>query len=133
MRLSKRLFAEFLGTAGLPVIQVLHEINIDISKNRSKSSNECGKEEYDYVLTVCDNAKENCPYFPAKSKVIHHSFADPANVEGGEKCGLWYFARFAIKYRNISTKLVLRLSVKSKIKKCLIFSRSTKARQAAVQ
>ena len=49
MRLSKSLSAEFLDTAGLLAIQVLHEINIDISKNRSKSINEFGNEEFDYV------------------------------------------------------------------------------------
>ncbi len=74
-------------------IQVLREINIDISKNRSKSIDEFVKEEIDYVLTVCDNAEENCPYFPAKTKMIHHSFADPANVEGDEKTRLKAFCQ----------------------------------------
>lgn len=72
-------------------IQVLREINIDISKNRSKSIDEFVREEIDYVLTVCDNAEENCPYFPAKTKMIHHSFADPANVEGDEETRLKAF------------------------------------------
>ncbi len=75
----------------LEAIQVLHEINIDISKNRSKSIDEFVREEIDYVLTVCDNAEENCPYFPAKTKMIHHSFADPANVEGDEETRLKAF------------------------------------------
>ena len=66
-------------------IKVLREIGIDISGNRSKSVEEFTNEEIDYVLTVCDNAKENCPYFPAKTKLIHHSFQDPAEVSGDEE------------------------------------------------
>ena len=61
-------------------IKVLAEIGIDISKNRSKSVEEFTNIKVDYVLTVCDNAKENCPYFPAKTKVIHHSFDDPPAI-----------------------------------------------------
>lgn len=63
-------------------IEVLSEIGINISNNRSKSVNEFSNEEMDFVLTVCDNAKENCPYFPAKTKLIHKSFDDPAEVTG---------------------------------------------------
>lgn len=74
-------------------IKVLQEIGIDISKNRSKSAEEFASEEIDYVLTVCDNAKENCPYFPAKTKLIHHSFEDPAAVEGSENERLEAFRR----------------------------------------
>jgi arsenate reductase (thioredoxin) len=66
-------------------IFVLSEIGIDISQNRSKSVEEFKEEAIDIVLTVCDNARENCPYFPAKTKIIHHSFEDPAAVEGDEK------------------------------------------------
>lgn len=74
-------------------IKVLSEIGIDISANRSKSVDEFAGEEIDFVLTVCDNAKENCPYFPAKTKLIHHSFADPAMVEGDEKTRLDAFRK----------------------------------------
>jgi arsenate reductase (thioredoxin) len=65
-------------------IKVLSEIGIDISQNRSKSADEFANREIDYVLTVCDNAKEDCPYFPAKTRLIHHSFADPAANDGEE-------------------------------------------------
>ena len=74
-------------------IKVLAEIGIDISKNRSKSVDEFDNQDIDYVLTVCDNAKENCPYFPAQTKLLHHSFADPAEVEGGEDARLSAFRR----------------------------------------
>lgn len=69
-------------------IKVLSEIGIDISNNRSKSVDEFVNEEIDYVLTVCDNAQENCPYFPAKTRVIHQSFNDPAEIEGDEETRL---------------------------------------------
>ncbi len=77
----------------LEAIKVLAEIKIDISKYRSKSVNEFINQDIDYVLTVCDNAKENCPYFPAQTKLIHHSFADPAEVEGDEETRLLAFRR----------------------------------------
>lgn len=66
-------------------IEVLREIGVDISNNRSKSVDEFAGLKFDYVLTVCDNAKENCPYFPAKTKFIHHPFNDPAEIEGDEE------------------------------------------------
>lgn len=66
-------------------IAVLKEIGIDISQNRSKSVEEFAGREFDYVIAVCDNARENCPYFPAQTKLIYQSFADPAAVEGDEE------------------------------------------------
>lgn len=75
-------------------IKVLEEIGIDISQNRSKSADEFVNENIDYVLTVCDNAKETCPYFPAKTKVIHHSFDDPPAIgEADEESTLKIFRR----------------------------------------
>ncbi len=74
-------------------IKVLAEIGIDISKNRSKSVDEFTNQEVDYVLTVCDSTKENCPYFPAQTRLIHHSFADPAEVKGDEETRISAFRR----------------------------------------
>ena len=74
-------------------IKVLREVGINISQNRSKSVDEFAKEEIDYVLTVCDNAKENCPYFPAKTKLTHLNFEDPATVEGDEETCLAAFRK----------------------------------------
>src|ERR1051325_6667506 len=58
-------------------IEAMAEIGIDISNNRSKSLNEFLNRDIDYVLTVCDNAKEECPHFPAGTKLIHHAIEDP--------------------------------------------------------
>jgi len=63
-------------------IEVLREIGIDISGNRSKSVDEFADIQIDFVLTVCDNAKENCPYFPARTRFTHHAFEDPAEARG---------------------------------------------------
>lgn len=59
-------------------VKALSEVGIDISGNRSKSVDEFAGQEFDYVFTVCDNARESCPIFPGGGKRVHHSFEDPA-------------------------------------------------------
>ena len=63
-------------------IKVMAELGIDISNHHSKSVDEFKGQEFDYVITVCDNANEQCPVFPGNTKLIHWSFEDPAAVEG---------------------------------------------------
>jgi arsenate reductase (thioredoxin) len=63
-------------------IAVMREIGIDISGQRSKSVDEFAARDFDYVLTVCDSARESCPIYPGHGRRIHHSFEDPAAVEG---------------------------------------------------
>lgn len=58
-------------------IQVMREIDIDISQNRSKYVGEFLGQEFDYVITVCDDANQACPIFPGKTQRIHQSFEDP--------------------------------------------------------
>jgi arsenate reductase (thioredoxin) len=65
-------------------IEAMREIGIDISDHRSKSVDEFTGQEIDYVITVCDNAKEQCPVFPGRTKRIHWSFEDPAAAQGDE-------------------------------------------------
>lgn len=74
-------------------IAVLAEVGIDISLQRSKSVDEVAGREIDFVLTVCDNARENCPYFPAGTRLIHRAFEDPADVEGSEQERLAVFRK----------------------------------------
>lgn len=64
-------------------IAAMAEIGIDISENRSKSVDEFAGQRIEYVLTVCDNAQTNCPYFPAATRLIHRAFDDPADAAGG--------------------------------------------------
>jgi arsenate reductase len=63
-------------------VEAMREAGIDISTHRSKSVDEFAGREFDYVITVCDNAREECPVFPGKTERIHWSFDDPAAVEG---------------------------------------------------
>lgn len=58
-------------------IEAMREIGIDISSHRSKSVDEFIGQQFDYIITVCDNAKETCPVFPGKAERIHQSFEDP--------------------------------------------------------
>jgi arsenate reductase len=62
-------------------IEVMKELGIDISDNRSKSIEEFRDVTFDFVVTVCDNAKEICPFFPGK-KILHRNFEDPADFNG---------------------------------------------------
>lgn len=74
-------------------IKAMRKIGIDISKHRSKSVDEFKDQAFDYVITVCDNAKETCPFFPTNSKLIHWSFDDPAEAEGSDEEQLAVFRR----------------------------------------
>ena len=82
--------ASFVGPQA---IEAMREIGIDISGHRSKSVDEFAGQEFDYVITVCDNANENCPVFPGKTKRIHWSFDDPAEARGTEEEKLAVFRR----------------------------------------
>jgi arsenate reductase len=59
------------------------EVGLDISGQKSKDVDALGRMEFDYVITLCDNARESCPYFPAKTKLIHRGFDDPPRVAEG--------------------------------------------------
>jgi arsenate reductase (thioredoxin) len=63
-------------------IQVMREIGIDISHQQSKSIDEFLNQQFDYVITVCDNANQQCPVFPGKAERIHWSIEDPVAVQG---------------------------------------------------
>jgi len=66
-------------------IKVMNEIGVDISKHISVDVNRYIGDEFDYIITVCDNAKESCPVFPGKGKRIHWSFNDPEDAVGNEE------------------------------------------------
>ena len=65
-------------------IQTMKEAGIDISNHTSNNVTEYNNIDFDYVITVCDNAKENCPYFPTKAQQFHYNFPDPAKATGTE-------------------------------------------------
>ncbi len=66
-------------------IATMKEVGIDISQHTSNNVDEYRDVEFDFVITVCDNAKERCPYFPTKAKKFHHNFPDPAKATGTEE------------------------------------------------
>ncbi|HLI84128.1 MAG TPA: arsenate reductase ArsC [Bryobacteraceae bacterium] len=66
-------------------IAVMREAGIDISGHRSKSVEEFAGQEFDYVITVCDQARETCPVFFGKAQKLHHDFEDPAGFAGPEQ------------------------------------------------
>ena len=72
-------------------IEVMREIGIDISGHRPKSIDEFTGQQFDYVITVCDNANQECPMFPGKFQRIHWSIDDPAAVSGDEATRLTAF------------------------------------------
>jgi arsenate reductase (thioredoxin) len=74
-------------------IAVMKEIGIDISGQRSKSVDEFSGQSIDYVITVCDSARDNCPMFPASTERLHWSLEDPAAVQGSEHERLAAFRR----------------------------------------
>ncbi len=78
----------------------MREIGIDISAHRSKAVNEFTAQEFDYIVTVCDNARDNCPVFPGQARRIHWSLEDPAAVQGGEDVRLQAFRRIRDEIRD---------------------------------
>lgn len=81
-------------------IKVMREIGIDISNQRSKSVDEFAEEEFDYVLTVCDHARESCPIYPGHGHRLHHAFPDPAAIDGSEEERLHAFRKVRDEIRS---------------------------------
>ena len=72
-------------------IKVMKEIGIDISNHYSKNVKEFIDDEFDYVITVCGEAKESCPFFPGGKQQFHKDFEDPSSFSGSEKEILYKF------------------------------------------
>ncbi len=65
-------------------VEIMKEDGIDISHHKSKDVSQFHDIKFDYIITVCDNAKERCPVFPSTAKRFHHNFPDPAKATGTE-------------------------------------------------
>jgi len=72
-------------------IEAMKEMGIDISKARSKGTTEFRDKKFDFVITVCDGARESCPFFPSSSQNLHVDFEDPASLEGSDEAKLQKF------------------------------------------
>lgn len=66
-------------------IATMAEDGIDISSHTSNNVSEYKDIDFDFIITVCDNAKERCPYFPSRAKMFHYNFPDPAKATGTEE------------------------------------------------
>ena len=65
-------------------VETMKEDDVDISNHTSNNADEYRNIDFDYVITVCDNARERCPYFPTKAVKLHQNFPDPAKMQGTE-------------------------------------------------
>jgi ArsR family transcriptional regulator, arsenate/arsenite/antimonite-responsive transcriptional repressor / arsenate reductase (thioredoxin) len=93
-------------------IRALQEMNIDISRQQSKSLQEFLGQNFDYIITVCDRAREACPVFPGDLEQIHWSFPDPVEVEGSESQRLTAFREIAYQLNTRIGYLLLAIERK---------------------
>ena len=82
----------------LYAVKVMKLLDIDISRHKSNHVDEYSKIDFDYVFTVCDNAKQICPVFPKSVRLVHKSFIDPADAKGNEDEKL-------LVYKNVRNEL----------------------------
>jgi arsenate reductase len=85
---NANIFSAGIETHGVnpKAIAIMKLDGIDISKNTSNLVSEYDNVDFDYIITVCDHAQENCPFIPSKNaKRIHQNFADPSKVKGSEE------------------------------------------------
>jgi len=82
------IYSAGIETHGLNpgAVSIMAEDGIDITPHTSNHVDEYSGIEWDFIITVCDHAKENCPFIPSKNaKRIHHNFFDPSKVHGNEE------------------------------------------------
>lgn len=87
-------------------IAIMKEDGINISAHTSNNVNEYLNIDFDYVITVCDNAKESCPYFPTKATKFHYNFPDPAKASGTEQQVQQQFRTVRDMIRSYSEKFI---------------------------
>lgn len=87
-------------------IATMKEDDIDISNHTSNNIDEYFGIDFDFVITVCDNAKERCPFFPTKAQKFHHNFPDPAKAVGNEEEIKQEFARVRKMIKKYSKEFI---------------------------
>lgn len=87
-------------------IASMKEDGIDISYHTSNSVEEYSHIDFDFVITVCDNANEHCPVFPSNAQKVHHNFPDPAKAKGSEVEILEQFALVRNEIKRYCTNFV---------------------------
>lgn len=97
--------SEPAGRVSSRAIAVMREIGIDISGQRSKPVDEFSGREFDYVITLCEGAREACPYFPARTQNLHFGLPDPAAATGEREETLRLFRSVRDRLREIILEL----------------------------
>ncbi|MEI7488945.1 MAG: arsenate reductase ArsC [Chryseobacterium sp.] len=87
-------------------VETMKEDEIDISGHTSNHIDEYQNINFDFVITVCDNAKENCPYFPNKAETFHYNFPDPAKATGTEEEITQQFRDVRLQIKNYCRKFI---------------------------
>lgn len=87
-------------------IEIMKRDGIDISTHTSNNINEYTDIDFDFVITVCDNAKESCPYFPTKAVKLHYNFPDPAKATGTDEQVMEAFREVREKIRSYTRNFV---------------------------
>ncbi len=95
-------------------IATMAQDGIDISNHTSNNVNEYAEVSFDYIITVCDNARERCPYFPSQAQRFHYNFPDPAKATGTEDEVQAEFARVRALIREYCFTFVENLSAVTK-------------------
>lgn len=88
-------------------IATMKEDGIDISTHTSNNVDEYKDIDFDFVITVCDNARERCPYFPTRAKKFHYNFPDPAKAKGTEEEITEEFRRVRQLIKNYCERFVI--------------------------
>lgn len=103
-----KIYSAGIETHGVnpKAISVMKEDGVDISHHTSNNIDEYFNIDFDFVITVCDNAKERCPYFPTKAKKFHYNFPDPAKAIGTEEEVMNEFRRVRQLIKEYSQKFV---------------------------
>lgn len=95
------------GRVNERAIKVMAEAGINISSHYSKSIDDLAGIDFDYVVTLCDKARESCPIFPSRVKIMHHSFDDQTETTGTEKEIMADFRRVRDEIRTFIKGMVL--------------------------
>ena len=90
-------------------VSVMKEAGIDISSHTSNHIDEYRTIDFDYVITVCDNARETCPYFPSNAQLLHHSFNDPAKATGKDEEIMGAFRKVREEIKDYSKNFVWQI------------------------
>lgn len=106
-----KIYSAGIETHGLNpgAVAIMAEDGIDITGHTSNNVNEYLGIDFDFILTVCDHANENCPYIPSKNAIrLHHNFFDPSKVEGTPKEKQAAFLKARNEIKEYCQKFVLR-------------------------